>query len=229
MVLDYLLIDALIIIFPLLLSFKWKFQYIRFLKPLLASISIVGTGYIIWDMLVTYRGDWSFNKDYLSGIEIVNLPLEEILFFVTVPYACIFIFENLMYFIKDKEIWYNRNFYLGLSVVFFFIGIIFYHQEYTILAMLSVSFFFLISALFFEEVLKSRLFWAYLFLSFIPFLIFNYLLTSIPIVTYNSAAIWNIRITTIPLEDFFYNFSMLSFYLLVYRYFRTRWGFDEPK
>ncbi len=229
MELNYLLIDALIIIFPLLFSFKWKFQYIRFLKPLAASIAIVGTGYIIWDMLVTYRGDWSFNHSYLSGIEIVNLPLEEILFFVTVPYACIFIFENLMYFVKDKEIWYNKNFYLGLSVIFFIIGIIFYHQEYTILAMLSVSFFLLISALFFEEVLKSRLFWAYIVLSFIPFVIFNYLLTSIPVVLYNSAAIWNIRITTIPLEDFFYNFSMLSFYLLVYRYFRTRWGFDEPK
>jgi hypothetical protein len=35
--------------------------------------------------------------------------------------------------------------------------------------------------------------------------------------------LWNGRFFTIPLEDFFYNFSMLSFYLLVYRFFKKRW------
>jgi hypothetical protein len=63
----------------------------------------------------------------------------------------------------------------------------------------------------------------------IPFIIFNYLLTSIPIVSYNANAIWgadglwNGRFFTIPLEDFFYNFSMLSFYLLVYQVFKKKW------
>jgi hypothetical protein len=67
----------------------------------------------------------------------------------------------------------------------------------------------------------------------IPFMIFNYLLTSIPIVTYAPNAIWggdglwNGRFFTIPIEDFFYNFSMLSFYLLLYLYFKKRW--IEPK
>ena len=221
--LNYLYIDVLIIAFPLIFSFVWKFKYYKFYKPLGASILIVGGSYIIWDAFVTSRGDWWFNYEYLSGPEILGLPIEEILFFIVVPYACIFIYENLVYFVGDKEIKFNKWFYLGIFVIFVIIGIIFYRQEYTILAMFSVALFFLLSAFLYPQVLKSRLYWMYIILSFIPFIIFNYFLTSLIVVYYNPEAIWGIRVTTIPLEDFFYNFSMLSFYLMVYIYFKNRW------
>jgi len=52
--------------------------------------------------------------------------------------------------------------------------------------------------------------------SFIPFLIVNYALTSLPVVLYNPASVWGFRILTIPIEDFFYSFSMISFYIIVY-------------
>jgi lycopene cyclase domain-containing protein len=221
--LNYLYLDVLIIAFPLIFSFVWKFKYYKFYKPLGASILIVGGSYIIWDALVTSRGDWWFNYEYLSGPEILGLPIEEILFFIVVPYACIFIYENLVYFVGDKEIKFNKWFYLGIFIIFVIIGIIFYRQEYTILAMFSVALFFLLCAFIYPQVLKSRLYWMYLILSFIPFIIFNYFLTSLIVVYYNPEAIWGIRITTIPLEDFFYNFSMLSFYLMVYIYFKNRW------
>lgn len=226
---NYLILNLLIVSLPLLFSFKWKFKYSKCYKPLSASIIIVGGSYIIWDALVTYRGDWWFNHEYLIGFEIFGLPLEEILFFITVPYACIFIYENLNYFIGEKQISYNKYFYLSLFIIFFITGLIFYQQDYTILALFSCALFFLISSTMFPEILKSRLYWMYLLLSFIPFMIFNYLLTSIPIVLYSPDAMWgameawNGRIFTIPLEDFFYNFSMLSFYLLVYLYFKKRW------
>ena len=220
---NYLIIDALILLFPFLLSFKWKFKYYKYYKPLAASILIVGGSYIIWDAIVTFRGDWWFDYKYLSGPKILGLPIEEILFFVVVPYACIFIYENLVYFVGDKEIKFNKWFYFVLFLVFVVLGLIFYKQEYTILAMFSVAFFFLTSAFLYPEILKSRLYWAYLVISFIPFIIFNYLLTSLIVVHYNPLAIWGIRVTTIPIEDFFYNFSMLSFYLMVYLYFRKKW------
>ena len=221
--LNYLYIDVVIIAFPLIFSFVWKFKYYKFYKPLGASILIVGGSYIIWDAFVTSRGDWWFNYEYLSGPEILGLPIEEILFFIVVPYACIFIYENLVYFVGDKEIKFNKWFYLGIFVIFVIIGLIFYRQEYTILAMFSVALFFLFCAFLYPQVLKSRLYWMYLIFSFIPFIIFNYYLTSLIVVYYNPEAIWGIRVTTIPLEDFFYNFSMLSFYLMVYIYFKNRW------
>ena len=229
MQLNYLLIDALILLFPFLLSFKWKFAYYRYYKALLPSIAIVGLGYIIWDAIVTARGDWWFNYKYLSGISIIGLPIEEILFFIVVPYSCIFIYENLQYFIPDNKIRFNRIFYLVLILVLFLAGLFFYHQDYTILALMSCAFFFLVAVWRSPDILQSRNYWLYIGIAMIPFIIFNYLLTSTPIVLYNPVAIWggdglwNGRFLTIPLEDFFYNFSMLSFYLLVYQFFSKRW------
>ena len=233
--LNYILIDFLIIIFPLLFSFKWKFKYYKNIKPLLASILIVGGIYIIWDIVVTARGDWWFNYEFLSGPKIFGLPIEEILFFIVVPYACIFIYENLEYFVKKKEIFFNKWLYIGLAIIFIIIGSVFYYQDYTILAMFSVAAFFIISSIFYPQILKSRNYWLYIILSFIPFLIFNYLLTSLIVVYYNPNAIlggdglWNGRFITIPFEDFFYNYSMLSFYLLVYDYFKKRWNISLKK
>lgn len=230
--LNYIFLDFLIIIFPFLFSFKWKFKYYKVYKPLFASILIVGGVYILWDVLVTARGDWWFNHKYLLGLEIAGLPIEEILFFVTVPYACIFIYENLNYFVGEKQLPFNKYFYLGLFAVFLIVGLLFYYQDYTILSLLSCAAFFILASTLYPDLLKSRLYWLYIIISFVPFMIFNYLLTSIPIVLYNPDAMWgtmqawNGRIFTIPVEDFFYNFSMLSFYLLVYLYFKKRWKIE---
>jgi lycopene cyclase domain-containing protein len=226
MVINYLILDVLIILFPFLLSFKWKFPYYRYYKALFPAIAVVGITYIIWDAIVTARGDWWFNYEYLSGITIIGLPLEEILFFVVVPYSCIFIYENLEFFFPDRTIRFPRSVSAVLFVIFFIGGLLFYHQDYTILALMSCGFFFLVVIFFSSNIVQLRNYWLYIGISMIPFVIFNYLLTSIPIVLYNPDAIWggdglwNGRFITIPLEDFFYNFSMLSFYLLVYIYFK---------
>lgn len=231
--LNYLLIDFLIIIFPLILSFKWKFKYYKFWKQLFPSILIVGLIYIMWDAIVTYRGDWAFNYQYLNGISFLGLPIEEIMFFIVVPYSCIFIYENLEYFIKEKTVPFNRNFYLIIIIILIVGGLIFYHQDYTILALLSCASFFILAIFFAPDILKSRNYWLYIIISMIPFVVFNYLLTSIPIVTYAPNAIWggdglwNGRFFTIPLEDFFYNFSMLSFYLMIYLYFKKKMGLTK--
>jgi lycopene cyclase domain-containing protein len=228
---NYLILNAMILSIPLLLSFKWKFSYYKYYKPLFASIATVGLAYIFWDAIVTARGDWWFNYEYLTGISVLGLPIEEIMFFITVPYSCIFIYENLEYFLPDKQIIFNKIFYIALIFVFIIFGLVFYHQDYTILALFSCAAFLSIAILKMPAILQSRNYWLYIGISMVPFLIFNYLLTSIPIVLYNPDAIWggtvnqlwNGRFLTIPLEDFFYNFSMLSFYLLAYIYFKKRW------
>ena len=220
--LNYLIIDLLILIPVMVIALKWKFNYYKYIVPLIISILIVGTAYIIWDIIVTEIGHWSFNDDYLVGLRFFGLPLEEILFFIVVPFACLFIYENLNFFFKDSKGYYNPFLYLIIALSFIALGLIYSNQGYTMLALFSVGSFFLFAIFFAPEILRSKLFWSYIIISFIPFIIFNFLLTSIPIVLYNPDAIWggdgwwNGRIFTIPLEDFFYNFSMLSFYFFVY-------------
>ncbi len=62
----------------------------------------------------------------------------------------------------------------------------------------------------------SKLYWLYIATTLAFFLLFNFILTSIPIVEYSNLAITGLRVTTIPIEDFMFNFSMLTLYLAVY-------------
>jgi lycopene cyclase domain-containing protein len=93
----------------------------------------------------------------------------------------------------------------------------FYPQGYTAKALASCGFFLLVAFLLDRPLLESKQYWMWLAICYVPFLIINTVLTALPVVEYNSKAIWGLRFGTIPLEDFFYNYAMLSFYLLVYR------------
>jgi lycopene cyclase domain-containing protein len=66
------------------------------------------------------------------------------------------------------------------------------------------------------KLFHSRAYWIYTVLTLVLFLTFNYILTSFPVVQYSSSAITGFRVTTIPIEDFLFNFSMLTNYLTVY-------------
>lgn len=220
---EYLLINIATIAIPLILSFESKLKFYRNFLPLFISIALTGFVYIVWDVIATVNGDWSFNSKYILGIKLFHLPLEELLFFLTVPYSCLFIYETFRFYLKEKEILYNKKIYYYLSAVIFLVGVIFYEQNYTFIVLTAVSVFILLSNILFNKLLKSRLYWIFISFCLLPFLLVNYILTSLPIVSYNPEAIWGGRFITIPFEDFFYNFSMLSFHLLFYLMAKERW------
>lgn len=213
---EYLIINILIISVPLLLSFEKNLKFYTKLPYYFFSIIIVSTAYIIWDSVATIRGDWAFNPEYLIGVHLFHLPIEEILFFVTVPYSCIFIFETVRFYIKEKKLSLNKYYFLLPFLVLLINALMFLHQPYTFIVSLYTASFFLLSIFFFDRLILSITFWITILITYVPFLIVNYILTSVPIVTYSSEAIWNIRITTIPAEDFLYSFSMISLWILFY-------------
>jgi len=224
---SYLIVDLFIISFPLVASFEKRIQYYKKWKPLLMSLLFISSIYIIWDIIVTYIGHWSFNPLYTIDFHLFSLPLEEILFFITVPYSCIFIYEAILYFFGDKEIFFNKYVYTVIGILFMITSFIFIMQGYTFIVLNVVGLFLILASWSYPQIMKARAYWMYIIITLIPFIIVNFILTSTPIVLYNSYAIWGFRVTTIPLEDFFYSYSMLSLYLIVYLYFKKRWQINS--
>lgn len=222
---EYLLINILTVIIPFLMSFEKKIQFYRNYIPLFVSIFVVSSVFIVWDIIATYRGDWSFNEDFILGAKLLGLPLEEVLFFITVPYAAIFLYETGKFYYGDKIIAFGKLPLIILAILSIIVGIIYRHQYYTSTIMFFSGFFFIIN--FFQRtsniIVNSKLYWIWISFMFLPFLIVNYFLTSLTIVNYSEDAILGIRLATIPIEDFFYSFSMLSFYLTVYLFVKARW------
>ncbi|WP_322785988.1 lycopene cyclase domain-containing protein [Alkalispirochaeta alkalica] len=218
MVLDpYTLISLIILAGPLALSFDSRVAFYQYWPGVAAASLLVGGLYIIWDVGVTRRGHWSFNPRYTGTARLLGLPRGEILFFFTVPYACLFIYEVVVAYFGDA-LWFHWSpWFSGLLLLASGLAAWRYRgQGYTRLVMLSLILFFLVQFLLVPDLLATRAFWVFLGLSFLAFLVFNGLYTALPTIWYNPREIWGIRAGTIPLEDFFYNFSLLGLSLVVH-------------
>jgi len=49
--------------------------------------------FLLWDVVATERGTWSFNPTYVTGTRILGLPLEELAFFVVIPLCGLLTYE----------------------------------------------------------------------------------------------------------------------------------------
>jgi len=212
----YLLINFAIILFPFLASFEpWFLHHIKNLKAALASILIVGIPFIAYDMFATAVGFWSFNPAHVGTFQILNLPIEEVLFFITAPYSCLFVYECIQLFFKDRSIRLT-NASLFISGLLLALSLLAMPRSYTATILCLSAITILLVRFFRPSLLHSSNFYIFLLVSFFLFLVFNHILTSLPIVVYGPDFNLGIRILTIPIEDFFFNFSMLTLNLLVY-------------
>ncbi len=219
----YLYINIAIILFPLLLTFEKRIKYYSKIKNLIVTILLISSLFVFWDIFATYRGHWSFNPHYVLGTKFLGIPLEEVLFFITVPFSCIFAYEGIKYYLKDSKL-FSTNKWIPTIIGILFLALAFLSigGEYTTLALASVGITIIFISNFMIEIFFSKLFWIYIAFTIFVFLIFNYLLTSIPVVEYSSLAIIGFRVITIPIEDFMFNFSMLTLYLAVYLWVSKR-------
>lgn len=197
---------------PFLLSFDKKVAFFKHWKTLFPAIFIMGIVFITWDVLFTINGIWGFNDNYLTGVFALSLPIEEWLFFFTVPYACLFIYECVnAYFKKDLIKPLFKPFILTLAPILLIIGFFNITKLYTSITFIATGLYLLYHYKkqyhYFSNFLLSY------FISLIPFLLVNGLLTGSfiedQIVWYNSNHILNIRMFTIPIEDSIYNLLML--------------------
>jgi lycopene cyclase domain-containing protein len=73
---------------------------------------LVAVPFWIWDIYATHRGHWDFNEKYILGPKIINLPFEEVLFFLAIPFSCQYLYrviceyttwQNLLKKLKNQD------------------------------------------------------------------------------------------------------------------------------
>lgn len=175
--------------------------------------------YIIWDIYFTSKGVWYFNEQYITGIKLGNLPLEEVLFFFIVPYCCVFIYECIRCYFPLLHQKNKADITLKtLAAALLIAGIIFYDKYYTswtcILNAVFIAMIYLWKNYF--KNFDAASFLVSYGLCLIPFLIVNGFLTAIPVVIYNDHENLGIRVFTIPVEDIFYGMLLVLFNIVLY-------------
>lgn len=222
----YLLVDFFTVIVPLLFSFHPKIKFYKNWKAFFMANILVAVLFIIWDEVFTRLNVWSFNARYVSGINFLTLPAEEVLFFICIPYACVFTFHCLDKFYKlDWQPKAENVFCLVLSAFLLLLGFLFIDRLYTSSTFISTA----IICLLLKFVLKINWFGksvsVYTFL-LIPFFIVNGILTGTgleqPVVIYNNAENLGIRLLSIPVEDVFYGYELILLNLFFYHVFKAR-------
>lgn len=219
----YLLVNFFSVFVPFLFSFHPKLQFYKRWKHYLPAAIIVAILFILWDILYTHWQVWSFNDRYIIGFKIAGLPIEEILFFLCIPYASIFTYHCFKILIK-------RDFLQAvcseissiLSALLIVLSFYFAGKLYTSVTFLLTAIFILYVR---KKVWLSRFYFSYIIL-LIPFMIVNGILTGTgldePVVMYNSAEIINLRILTIPVEDTMYGLLLLGLNAFLYEMFAAK-------
>ncbi|MEQ8582053.1 MAG: lycopene cyclase domain-containing protein [Marinoscillum sp.] len=225
----YLLLHIFTIAFPLIRSFEPRIRYAKKWPTLFPAIVITAAFFITWDIIFTQNGVWGFNEKYLVGVFLFGLPLEEWLFFVSVPFASVFIYECVRYFMPQIKTGRNLQvFTVALAILIMVVATLNTQKSYTFWNF-TFSGSFLIFIAFLNPGWLGK-FWVAYALHLIPFLFINGILTGSflqePIVWYNDAENLNIRIFTIPIEDSIYALLLLlmnvTFYEGLNKYYGLR-------
>lgn len=223
----YLLVDFFSILFPLVFSFHPRHKFYQQWKALWPSIVLPAAFFIVWDIWFTDMGVWGFNPRYLSGIYFINLPIEEVLFFICIPYACAFTYEAVNILSKRERVSAATANRLSevLVVGLLVLAAVNYDRWYTASAFVVCAVLIALHRWVWKTTYIGRFYFAFLFI-LIPFFIVNGILTGtgIPeeVVWYNADEFMGIRMGTIPFEDTFYGMALLLMNVRLFEHFRQR-------
>lgn len=226
----YLWLNLGSFVIPFLYSFHPKLKLYKKWKYIFPAIIIMMLFFIPWDIVFTQKGIWGFNPIYLTGIYIANLPLEEWLFFICIPYACIFTHYALLHYLPNWKLSEKSTTALSYTLIaaMMLLIVLFYDRWYTF-----VNYGYAVILIFLVLKYRKDLLQQY-FLTFlvmlIPFFFVNGILTGSfieeQVVWYENSQNLGVRMFTIPVEDSMYAFTMILTPLVLTEYFVKRFSGD---
>lgn len=224
----YLLLNVFILAAPLAFSFGKRLHFISNLRYVLVATLLVEIVLIPWDMGFTGMNIWHFNPDKILGIYIGNLPVEEYLFFAALPFLFLFIYEFIRYqikrdFLKGTHFSFTPVAAIGLS----WLLINNFDQTYTAIASA-----FLILLLLIKLInLRRYMSWFYpaFIAALIPLFILNFMISSMPIIEYNSVATLRVKLWNIPFENFIYDAAIVLLATMGYEWCKRKFPVSTKK
>lgn len=222
----YLLILFFTVLVCFIASFDKRLAFNKHFGAFLKSAVIVGIPFILWDVWFTAHGVWWFNFDYTCGIIIAGLPIEEWLFFICIPFSCLFTYFCIDKFFKlDWLAGFNNMIVFASIIVCSLMTLLHPDKAYTFVTAI-VTICTLIFLNFFVRapwISQASMVYLILMLGFFPV---NGILTGTglesPIVNYNPKEFLGIRMLTIPIEDVVYGYSQFLWIVYFFKMFQKK-------
>jgi isorenieratene synthase len=223
---EYLLFDLVVIAGPAAASGFEPTSFRGRWKPAIAAALLVALPFVAWDLAVTGR-HWWFDTAH-TRIWLLWMPLGEWLFFLTVPIACAYTWEMLTGGHDPEPVrragpaWSIATLLALAAAAAWARGL-----EYTAVASGALAFATALDLTTGGRVTRHRRFLHFVLLVVAFTAVFNGYLTARPLVLYDSRYQLDVRLGTIPVEDFAYGLALVLANVVVFERLRDR--LDAPR
>ena len=218
----YLLINAFLLLIPVVLFFLPKLQFTKNSKFIFLAVFITVFIFSVPTQFLEQLKVIQFNSLYLTGTTLWELPVEELLFSFIMPLTglAIYIFLNVYYPYNKLEKYSLAlsNILLGIFIAIIYFG---YHNLYALFTF-AILFVFL---LYVEYVNKTRFMYRFYrawLVSLVPFYIVSVIVNSLPVIVYNEKETLMFNLLKVPFESPFYYMGMLLLTVYFYEVFKNR-------
>lgn len=226
--LHYLLFDILYLTIPLIFSFSGKAPFFRKWKYLWVSTLATGIIFFAWDAAFTASGVWEYNPDHLVGWYILGVPLEEVLYYVCIPYAGVFVYHTLTHAIERDYIYFHHELISSaLSILFMVLGLYHMDKAFTGTVFIGSAMFLAFQMIILKPRYMSRFYFAtpFILLLLIPHALLITGQFSIQLLVWHDInETLGIRLGTAPVEVLLFGWLLILVNVTVYEWLKMKAG-----